>query len=285
MEIFSNREIATVIWLLGLSIFALSKQNIRASLKGVLNSFVKWKVALSLLLMITFTTAIVLFLNNLGFWNLFLLKDTFLWFFLVGVPLYVGWITSKKDHNIFKEIATENLKLILLIEFIVNVHSFSLFIEIFLVPFVTIVVMMNTYIEATEPNSTASRFLGWIQTIIGFTIVGFAIVDSVTNYDGMLTLNSLSEFLNPILLSILSSPFVYFMALLASYESLFIGLEMGRQKNPGLKRYAKKEIIKYCKLSRIKVQRALNMGIYNLTRIQNKADVDDLILKYKKAAI
>jgi hypothetical protein len=82
----------------------------------------------------------------------------------------------------------------------------------------------------------------------------------------------------PILLSILFLPFIYFLKLFATYEALFVRLKLGSEKSKKLKRYAKWEIIKHCRLSLKKVEKASNRNIYNLLMfIKNRDDVDEMI--------
>lgn len=280
---FNNREIATAFWLFAFLIFVLSKSDVRKSVKDVFAMLLEWRISLSLFLMLAITSSILYLLNYFSLRNMGLMKDTVIWFLFAGVPLYVRWITSKSDQNIFKKIVIENIKLILLIEFVVNVYTFSLITELILVPFVSFVVMLNTYAEIKQPNSTVAKFLSGLQTVIGLLIVFFALTQAIESYDKLFAINNLRGFLLPILLSIFSAPFVYLMALYSAYDLLFTRLDMGREKSSNLKRYAKIELFKYCKLNRLKVQKALNMNTYNIMSVENKQDVNDMINAYQKA--
>lgn len=282
--IFNNREIAAAFWLLLVFIFALSKNDVRQSLKKFFKSLLGWKIQASILLMITITVGIVLLLEYVNLWNSKLIKDTVIWLLFAGIPLYIKWITSKSNKNIFKEIAVQNIKIVLLIEFIVNISTFSLIVELILVPSVTFIVMLNAFAKANNVDPRVEKLINGVQMIIGFFILFFASTQTIENYEQLTTLNTLRAFLLPILLSILSSPFVYFMALGANYGKLFSRLEMGAEKSSKLKVYAKLELIKYCKLSRRKVRKALNMYNFNLMSIQEKQDVDDMILKHQQTS-
>ena len=76
-------------------------------------------------------------------------------------------------------------------------------------------------------------------------------------------------------------PFIYFILAITTYEVLFIDLNFGYKKSNELKRYAKREIIKYCRLNLKKVGEASNNRIYNLMQIRNEDDVDKMIKALK----
>ena len=55
-----------------------------------------------------------------------LVKDTIYWLFFIGIVLMSNFITSREAQNLFRQTLIKSLKLVMIIEFIVNSYTFSL---------------------------------------------------------------------------------------------------------------------------------------------------------------
>ncbi len=280
MNLFNNREIATAIWVLVIFILILFKRNIRKSLLNVIKAFFKIKILSSIFLMMLYTTGIVIVLYRVNFWNTSLLKDTIVWFCLTGILMSVISVTSKTDQNLFRKLIIDNIKIVMVIEFIVNTYTFSLAVELVIIPIVTFIVILGVVAETNERFSIVAKLTNGLQIIIGIVILIYAISNVVSDYQNFGSLDTLRKFLLPILLTVLYLPFIYFMLLFSTYELLFMRLNLGYEKSKKLKRYAKSKIIRHCLLSLKKVKKTLNMNTYNLMHIRNKEDVDKMIKAY-----
>ena len=278
MNLFNNREIATAIWVLVIFILILFKRDIRKTVLNVIKAFIK--ILPSIFLMIAYTTGIVIILYRVNFWNVSLLKDTIVWFCLTGILMSVISVTSKTDQNLFRKLIIDNIKIVMVIEFIVNTYTFSLAVELVIIPIVTFIVILGVVAETNERFSIVAKLTNGLQIIIGIVILIYAISNVVSDYQNFGSLDTLRKFLLPILLTVLYLPFIYFMLLFSTYELLFMRLNLGYEKSKKLKRYAKSKIIRHCLLSLKKVKKTLNMNTYNLMHIRNKEDVDKMIKAY-----
>jgi len=281
MNLFNNREIATAIWLLVIFVIMLFKRDIRKSLSDVIKAFFKIKILSSIFLMIAYITGIVFVLYQINFWNTSLLKDTVVWVCFTGILLSFNLATSDTDQNLFRKIIINNIKIIIIIEFIVNTYTFSLVGELILIPVVTFIVILEVVAKTDEKYSSVAKLMHGLQIIIGIVILIFAISNVVSDYKNFGSLDTLRNFLLAPLLTISFLPFIYLMILFATYELLFTRLNSGYEKNKKLKRYAKRKSIQHCLLSLKNVKKALNMNTYNLTYIRNKEDVDKMIKDFK----
>ncbi len=75
MDIFNNREIAVIIWFFVVSIFMITQRDIRKSILGVFRCLLDFKILLFIFVMIGYTTAIIIILYQIGFWDISLLKE------------------------------------------------------------------------------------------------------------------------------------------------------------------------------------------------------------------
>lgn len=277
MWIFNNREIASGIWLIIIFIFMIRKKDIRYSLKRLLKTFFNKKILVSFIFMFISTSIIVLFLYYINFWDISLLKDTIIWFLFSGIVTCVNAITSRSDKNQLKKIIYENLKVLILIEFIINYYTFPLIIELIVMPIITLIFLLDVFTNNKEKYSSVKKLMKTLQTVIGFFLIYYFISNLVSSYQGFVSYNTLKSFLLPIILSLFFLPFIYLFLLYAKYDMIFIRLKMGSSKSKELTKYAKKEIIKTCLLNINKVKKLLKGNTAKLMHIQNKEDVEELI--------
>ena len=145
--------------------------------------------------------------------------------FFSGLILFVN-INQIEDANYFKRIILDNVKAFVVIEYLINFYTFSLILELILLPLFTFLIALQCYannsLEPTKINIKVRTFLDIILSILGISILGFTIYKIITEYNVLLTIESLKSFLLPLLLTIFTLPYFYFLALYAEYESTFI---------------------------------------------------------------
>lgn len=281
MNLFNNREIAIAVWILVIFIILLFIRGIRESLKDLVKVLFHRKILILVLSIIVHTVGITFVLHLLNFWNISLLKDTILWLCFSGIVICFRYVSSKEDENLLRNIIIDNIKIVIIIEFITNLFTFPLAAELVLIPFMAFIAGLDVIAKTDKKNISVVRLLNGLQIIIGLFILIYAFSQAIADYKNIVNLDTLKSFLLAPLLAVLFSPFVYFMALLVKYELLFLRLEMGCEKSKKLKNYAKKKIILYCLLSLKKIKKALNMKTYNLMLIRNKDDVDEMAKAYR----
>jgi len=225
-ENFNNREISLAIWLLILLIVFLSKKEIRASSLNVIKVFFGKKIFTIYLLMTVYVLLLVYFLYEIKFWNSALLKETIFWYFGVAFISLVNASKVNQDEEYFKKIFKDNLKLIVILEFITTLYSFSLIVELFLVPLLLFIAMLSAFTEVYKKKYyQVKKVIDTIFSLIGVLILVFAIYKIVTDIYSLVNIINLTSFLLPPILTFLFIPFIYLFALLMSYEVFFVRLK------------------------------------------------------------
>lgn len=217
MTVFSDREIATAIWLGVLLAFALSKKAIREALPDLVKTFFHWKILTSVAVMILYTAGMVCLLHAANFWTVSLLKDTITWL-LSGMGLAVSFVTSHKDEKVFSRIAAGTVKIVVFLEFLVNTYTFSLPVELLLVPFAALIAMMDVVAKADAKYSSVARFTTGLQVVIGLAILAVAVVKAAADFGSLLSIDSIRQVLLAPVLSVLFAPLIYLLLLYARYE-------------------------------------------------------------------
>ncbi len=246
-QIFSNRELATFIWLV---IFILGFQLNRAVRKAsvaVIKAFFRLTIITTILIALLYSTGIVYLLEISDFWNGSMLKDTIFWF--VGSAFIILMDVTKADgeNDFFKNILLDNLKLVLVLEFVVNFHDFSLTFELILVPILVFLAILQAVAGIDDKHKIVKSILDWLLAIIGITFSIFSIRDIVNEFSDFARFSTLKSFLLPMILSIAFIPFTYLLAIYVNYEILFKHLSVRLKGNKHLN-YAKKRALMVCKV-------------------------------------
>ncbi len=245
MEILSNREISTAIWLLIFFVWVFAKKEVRSSFSAVLDAFFNRKILIPIGLLILHTLLIVWFLKQVGMWESNQTKNTILWFICVAFVSLFRLPKIADDRNYFKNAITDNLKIIVVLEFLVTFYTFSLIIELIFVPFMAILGALLAYSQTDEKYALVEKLINRLAIIIGIAIIVYTIDRLLTNFDEFAQIQTFYDFSLPIILSILLLPLIYIFHVYMTYEGVFIGMEFSI-KDEELRKYAKRtSVIKY----------------------------------------
>ena len=274
---FSNRELAIAIWILVAIISSLFHHEIRKSLFHVIKAFFAWKLVISYALMILYITIMLLSLNALGIWRLTHFVNTMLWFVCVAfVMLFEN--SKANDQKFFKNAIKDNLKILIFLEFLINMYVFNILVELLLVPILFLLGAMIAISETDEKYEIARTFLNSIMVLIGLVITSYVLYMAVNDFERFATLENLENFYLPILLTTIFLPFIYFMALFVSYESLFTSLQFS-VKDSSLLKYVKKRTLLAFSLN-LWMLNKWSIHINSL-RFNDKKGVDEAIREFK----
>lgn len=276
--IFNDREIATAVWLVLFLAWTLTKSEIRSSFCDLLKALLKWKILVPLLSMFGYMALVIAGLEMLGFWDATATKDTVLWVLLVAMVLLFRANKAQKEGSFFKDTVFDNLKLIAVLEFVSNAHTFSLPVELIIVPVFTFVAMLKAVTEfkrEAEPHyEAADKLLGYLLVIAGSTLIGIAVWKVLRDIDGFATVQTLRDFLLPVVLSALYLPFVYIWALFLAYENVFVRIGIAN-KDRELTMHLKKMVLMSFHLNLKKLVQ-WSQCVSNL-HIESRCDAAELI--------
>jgi len=274
--LFNNREIATAIWLTLFAVWILTKSNVRTSITGVFRAFLNWKILLCVAAMMLYTIAIVAALYAIGFWQLPMIKDTVLWFCFTAFSMVMRFSTSRENDNIMRTVFTDSVKLVIFLEFLIGTYVLSLPVELVFVPFVTIVMMLDAVAKLDEKYADVTKSTTFLLGVIGFAIFGFAVSHAIGDFRDLETMNTVRTIAFPPLMSIAFIPFIYVLVVIVTYESLFIRLSIGRDKDLAVVWYAKRRILFHCGLSLRRLRAFAKRPSFEIMRVESNDDVDQL---------
>lgn len=277
----NSREAAVFAWLVIFLGWAISQRNIRKSLGGLLKSFSHWKIFTSVLAAALYSLLIVLLLSGLEIWETFLFKDTVYWFIGTAFVLLLNINKAAQGKGFFKKVLKDNLRVIIVLEFVVNLYTFNFFIELVLVPILFFVIAMNVLAETKAEYTQVKKVLDYFLSTIGIFFIIFALGKIIGDYQAFTSSENLKALVLPPILTSAFIPFLYFFALLMTYETLFLRLNHFLKNNSELSRFAKVKIFQFCHLNLAKLNRFAQESTQDLMRLNNKTDVLRMFEKFK----
>jgi hypothetical protein len=233
--------------------------------------------------MLLYILGIVAAIKALGFWQADLLKDTILWFCFAPLAMMLRFATAANSRHPFRKVVKENLRIVILLEFLVNTYTFALIVELILVPLVTIIAMIDVFARMKDEHASVAILTTWVQAVLGLTILGIAIGRAIANWQNIGSLATLRSVTIAPLLSLSMLPFMYLMLVFLKYELVFLRLNLGADKAVELKGYARSRIMFYANLRLKRLEHLLDNHAVDLMHVQTQADVDEIILNAKTA--
>lgn len=223
----------------------------------------------------TYTFLIAYALYFVNFRTEYMVKDVLLWFIGSALVTVFNLPNSKHDGH-FKKLLIDNLKLIVVFQFLVNTKVFSLTIELIFIPVIAFLVMLVAVAGHKEEYKRTKILTEWILALIGMIFLTLAIIEIEKDVSKFATYRALKSFLLPIALSITFIPYAYLTKLLMSYEMLFVRLNVFLTNKKDL-RYAKWRIIRKAFLS-IKKLDSLSNYINGLHNNCSRDDIKKVII-------
>ncbi|MDD2371631.1 MAG: hypothetical protein PHQ32_06500 [Firmicutes bacterium] len=274
-QIFTNRELAILIWSLVLVIIVLFNKNSRDSL---LNIKLEGALLKIFLFSLVYLVLIILIFSRVHFWDIFYIKDISLVYMFIAIPL--GYkIFSENSMNNIKSLIKSNLKLIIMLTLITDSYTFNIFIELILVLITSVIAMMVAFSDPKyiknqyNDNIRTHKFLSVILSIIGFYILIYSIMNYITDISNYDYLNLIVSFFIPFIISVLYVPFWYLL--------LIIDYTIRIKK---VIKFNIKEIIKilvYYKFNIHNYKNFLHSAYHSIAFYKDKFDINQLLDRYE----
>lgn len=224
IEIFSSRELAMIMWLLVLIGIAMRSKDTRLAFLGILKIFFNWMIQTALLILVAYVVLLLAIFYKIGWWNIAMLKDTIIWFIGSGAILMFS-MNKAKDISFFKTLIVNNLKFIILLEFLINLYTFHFIWELIILPFFTLLLLLQYVAEGKKEHAVTTQVLKKVTVFFGTLLLLYVAYKTISGFNAVVTYQNALLLLLPPVLTILIIPYLYGIALYMSYESLLVRLK------------------------------------------------------------
>ena len=249
MSILSTREWATLIWGCIFMLYVLCHREIRKSLWNVIVIFFDKKLRILWEIILLYVLTITMLFCYLPIWENIYIKDIIIWFLFLGLIYCMNAVSSEADETYIKKILKDNLKFTMILEFFMSTFIFNIWIELAIIPVITIITVMNVIAERKEEYKSVHKLLDSILAIAGFWIFYDTIKIGINEYKQLNIINTLVSFMIPIAYLILIIPLEYALELYSKYELLFLRMNFKEEKDKKTKIRHRVAIICSCRIS------------------------------------
>lgn len=249
MSILSTREWATLIWGCIFMLYVLCHREIRKSLWNVIVIFSDKKLRILWEIILLYVLTITMVFCYLPIWENIYIKDIIIWFLFSGLIYCMNAVSSEADETYIKKILKDNLKFTMILEFFMSTFTFNIWIELAIIPVITIITVMNVIAERKEEYKNVHKLLDSVLAIAGFWIFYETIKIGINEYRQLNIINTLVSFIIPIVYLILIIPLEYALELYSKYELLFLRMTFKEEKDKKTKIRHRVAVICSCRIS------------------------------------
>ena len=221
-DIFNNREIAIGLWVIVAIILLLFTKAAREFLKTALPILFCKKFVVFYIVFLSYLAVVLYVLNWAGWWDFELLKDTIFWVLFVELPLFTKAIEKADGAHFFRKLLKDNIAVTVIIEFFVGFWTFSLAVELIIVPATVLISALYAIASRDKKHLSAKRFFEVLFTVWGIVLLINGISCLFNSPGTFFNLDTLKSLLLPLGLLIFNLPVVYGLALYNVYEQVFI---------------------------------------------------------------
>ena len=283
MSILSTREWATLIWGCIFMLYVLCHREIRKSLWNVIVIFFDKKLRILWEIILLYVLTITMVFCYLPIWENIYIKDIIIWFLFSGLIYCMNAVSSEADETYIKKILKDNLKFTMILEFFMSTFTFNIWIELAIIPVITIITVMNVIAEKKEEYKSVHKLLDSILAIAGFWIFYETIKIGINEYKQLNIINTLVSFMIPIVYLILIIPLEYILELYSKYEVLFLRMTFKEEKDKRIRLHHRTVIFRECNFSVRKIllfQREYMIQMYALMK---EDEFNQLMQKFRSA--
>lgn len=283
MSILSTREWATLIWGCIFMLYVLCHWEIRKSLWNVIVIFFDKKLRILWEIILLYVLTITMVFCYLPIWENIYIKDIIIWFLFSGLIYCMNAVSSEADETYIKKILKDNLKFTMILEFFMSTFTFNIWIELAIIPVITIIIVMNVIAERKEEYKSVHKLLDSILAIAGFWIFYETIKIGINEYKQLNIINTLVSFMIPIVYLILIIPLEYILELYSKYEVLFLRMTFKEEKDKRIRLHHRIAVLRECNFSVRKIllfQREYMIQMYALMK---EDEFNQLMQKFRSA--
>ena len=238
LNVFNNRELASATLIIIFFAWMMIKHSeVRSSLGCVAQTMLQKTILITLATLAAYTTLVVFILERIDVWNVGQLKNTILWFVFIAFVQLLKTTKVSEPIEFLRESLNSQLKLIVLIEFLVAFHSYSFVVELILVSLLTFLSCCSAFAVKPE-HEPVKKLVDVIIAILGLFLLIDSLLSIYSEPTKFFSIGTFRDFLVPMLLSVSLLAYIYCFYYFLAYERAFLKAKIYTKSKP-LQRYAK----------------------------------------------
>ncbi|MDI1343293.1 MAG: hypothetical protein PSV22_04215 [Pseudolabrys sp.] len=278
-----NRELALLITVATFLLLALPCGPTRKSVLKVLACLFWSRLTIAGIVGLVWVGAAISVMWWFDMWSLSNMKDTLLWFATGGCLLIFHGMQVSNPNSEFRSLVAEQFKFALFFELVVNAYPLSLMAEFGLLFGTGLLAMLIATTDLNPVHAQVGRIFKFALGLVVIFVVGTAFYHLFTEPEEVFSRPGLQVFCLPIYFTLVLLPYGYLLTVYAAYETLFVTrLAQHAMMPPEVRRYAKWQLVKICKLNANAVRRAKEFLSVELRWADSREVVDAELLRLRE---
>jgi hypothetical protein len=276
----NTRETALVFWLAVFFAFALSNRDLRHSIGGLLKLILTSEFLFGMIAgAALYAGACAYLLERVGYMASSMNGIAAAWFVFA---LAITFNTRDVDAAYYRKLLRRNLGAAVVIEFVVNVHTFPIPIELVMVPLTILLVLTLAVAEAKPEFEQARKLVVWLVAIPGLVALSYSLDYLARHSSEVVTAEKLKELFLPFVLTAVFLPFAVAVRYLVVWQTMLHMIEASFDDNKLLYRLARRRIIRACGISLAKAQLFESSFRGRLWGVENDSEVEAVIEQLRR---
>jgi len=281
LDIFSTREIATGTWLIIFVFFVFVYPKTRKPAIQFARIACSKQLLFPFIVMLVYALILVRLFTLLPIWKTIYMKDIIIWVLFIGVPLCFQAVSEDADSTYFKNMLLSNLKLAILVEYLISSFTFSLIAELILLPVLSLLFMLDAVASTDDKYMPTKKVLSSLLGIIGLVILVCTLKNAIDAYADLGIADLLISFFIPIVFSVLYIPIAYSFAIYAKYQIVFVRMGFREPNDKRVKRRHRLSVIKECGLSYKRICTFEKEFAHKMYVRMSTEEFDDLLERFR----
>lgn len=236
--LFTNRELATLVWLAALMIYVAFKGDPKGIVKPLSSAFrllLTPRAFIPLVAYMAWLIGAIWLGGQFQLWQPELLKPTIAWALFSGIGLYFGFAKALEQKSFWKEAVVGAVGATLLVEYYINFVSFPLVVELVMQPVAILAFAVGTYSATRSEHQPVAKLCNWILVLIGCLSFAWVLWNLVIRWSDVDLALTARELILPVWLTPAALVFVYVLAMYAGYEQAFTRISWRSQNGSSWK--------------------------------------------------
>ena len=254
LDFFTPREWATFTLIGALILFSAKSKDVRNSILRFIKTFFSWKIIVPLFCAQLYLSLFYYTLYRLNIWNDSILREVIFFSLFTSISLIFKYADNNDHISSLKGIIEDTITATIIIEFYLQIYTFSYPIELLIQFLLAFFYLMGVYNKREtkdyERTYTVTQSIFYCLTV--FLLV-YSIYMAIKHWENNFTSQTVASLLFPIIATIAYWPFLYVFATTCAYETWFVRIFFASKKDKGIYRFRKCQVMKTCKLNLRKI--------------------------------
>jgi hypothetical protein len=171
----NGREMAVLVWSGIALLWVLSRPTMRSPVWNLVKSVFQPLIIGTLLGLAAWVAGCAWVAEQFGVWETQLINETVWWFLATGLVLWFSLPRVTEEDRFFRKAVQRVVALGLLGEVFINLVVLPFGIELFLVPFITILVTLEAFVSGQPEYAQAQKPIEWVSALIGLGLFTYVL--------------------------------------------------------------------------------------------------------------